>query len=120
MGRKTWESLPFKPLKDRLNIVVSRDPSIYENTVETVEDAIALAGSKGYFRIYGIGGQGIYEAMLPMAHRLLITEVETVVEDADAFFPDEGEGWTEVGRLEWPPTSMKVSAVELQRHKHDR
>lgn len=93
MGRKTWESLPFKPLKDRLNIVVSRDTSLHEHVVGSVEEAIALAQAQGYFRIYGIGGQGIYEAMLPLAHRLLITEVDTVVEDADAFFPNEGEGW---------------------------
>ncbi|EBA07720.1 dihydrofolate reductase [Sagittula stellata] len=96
MGRKTWESLPFKPLKDRLNIVVSRDTSLHEHVVGSVEDAIALAQSQGYFRIYGIGGQRIYEAMLPLAHRLLITEVDTVVEEADAFFPDVGEGWREV------------------------
>lgn len=93
MGRKTWESLPFKPLKDRLNIVVSRDTSLHEHVVGSVEDAIALAQSQGYFRIYGIGGQRIYEALLPLAHRLLITEVDTVVEDADAFFPEVGEGW---------------------------
>jgi len=88
MGRRTWESLPFKPLKDRLNIVVSRDTTLTEHVVPSVEDAIALAQSQGYFRIYGIGGQGIYEALLPLAHRLLITEVDTVVEDADAFFPN--------------------------------
>jgi dihydrofolate reductase len=100
MGRKTWESLPFKPLKNRLNIVVSRDKSLTEHVVGSVDEAIALAQSHGYFRIYGIGGESIYRALLPKAHRLLITEVDTVVENADAYFPefDEGE-WREVASM---------------------
>lgn len=97
MGRRTWESLPFKPLPKRLNIVVSRDKGLTEHVVGSVEEGIALAQSLGYFRVYGIGGQGIYEAMLPLAHRLLITEVDVAVEDADAFFPEIGEEWLEVG-----------------------
>ncbi|KHQ51172.1 dihydrofolate reductase [Mameliella alba] len=96
MGRKTWDSLPFKPLPKRLNIVVSRDRSLHEHVVGSVEEGIALAQSLGYFRIYGIGGQKIYEAMLPLAHRLLITEVDLEVEGADAWFPEIGEGWREV------------------------
>jgi len=100
MGRRTWESLPVKPLKNRLNIVVSRDTSLHEHVVSSVEEAIALAHSDGYFRVYGIGGQSIYETMLPLAHRLLITEVDTEVEDADTWFPEVGEGWREVGWLD--------------------
>lgn len=97
MGRKTWESLPFKPLKNRLNIVVTSQADLYEHTAPSISAAIGLAQAEGYFRIYGIGGQGVYEAMLPMAHRLLLTEVNTVVEDADAFFPEFDEsGWREV------------------------
>jgi dihydrofolate reductase len=99
MGRRTWESLPVKPLKNRLNIVVSRDTSLTEHVVPSVEEAIALARAQGYFRIYGIGGQKIYEALLPLAHRLLITHVDLTVEGADAWFPDVGDDWREVGTL---------------------
>ena len=97
MGRATWESLPVKPLKNRLNIVVSRDTSLTDHVVASVEEAVALARAEGYFRIYGIGGAGIYSAMLPMADRLLLTEVETEVDGADTFFPkvDEAE-WREL------------------------
>ena len=112
MGRRTWESLPFKPLKDRLNIVVSRDTTLTEHVVPGVEDAIALAQSQGYFRIYGIGGQGIYEALLPLAHRLLITEVDTVVEDADAFFPEVGEGWREVGKAKLDKDNFSLESMK--------
>ena len=114
MGRKTWESLPFKPLPKRLNIVVTRDTGLHDLTARTVEEAIGIAQAQGYFRIYGIGGQRIYEAMLPLAHRLLITEVDTVVEDADAFFPEIGEGWREVGSLKLHAT--KSSDVIKEHH----
>lgn len=93
MGRRTWESLPFKPLKNRLNIVVSRDASVWETVAPSPQAAVALAAEAGYARVYGIGGQAIYDALLPLAHRLLVTEVDVEVEGADAFFPafDEGE-----------------------------
>ena len=88
MGRNTWDSLPFKPLKNRLNIVVSSQKNLTEHVVASIEDAIALAQSEGYMRIYGIGGAGIYRAMLPVADRLLVTEVDTEIADADVFFPE--------------------------------
>lgn len=93
MGRRTWESLPFKPLKNRLNIVVSRDASVWETVAPSPQAAVAMAAEAGYARIYGIGGQAIYDALLPLAHRLLVTEVDAEVEGADAFFPafDEGQ-----------------------------
>ena len=88
MGRKTWESLPFKPLKNRLNCVVSSDPTLTEHVFATSEAALEFARSQGYARAYGIGGEGIYRALLPLADRLLITEVALDIADADAFFPD--------------------------------
>lgn len=98
MGRRTWESLPFRPLKNRLNIVVSSDPTVWETVAPTPEAALALAQAAGHSRIYGIGGSAIYRALMPVAHRLLVTEVALDVPDADAFFPefDTGE-W----RLIW-------------------
>ncbi|WP_425099635.1 dihydrofolate reductase [Tropicibacter sp. S64] len=97
MGRRTWESLPVKPLKSRLNVVVTSNPDLCEITAPSVEAALALCRAQGWFRVYGIGGQSIYEALLPLADRLLVTEVDLVVEDADAFFPAFDEGaWREV------------------------
>ncbi|OIQ24914.1 MAG: dihydrofolate reductase [Alphaproteobacteria bacterium MedPE-SWcel] len=88
MGRNTWESLPVKPLKNRLNIVVSSDPQAAETVVPSIAEAITLARREGYARIYGIGGAGIYKEMLAQADRLMITEVDLQIDDADAFFPD--------------------------------
>ena len=87
MGRHTWDSLPFKPLKNRMNIVVTREAGLGEHQAGSVEEAVEMAYAAGYRRVYGIGGARIYGAMLPMAQRLLVTEVDTVVDGADTFFP---------------------------------
>lgn len=91
MGRKTWESLPFKPLKNRLNLVVTSRDDLDVACFSSVDEAIVAAHSQGYQRIYGIGGAGIYGALLPKAHRLLITEVDLEIANADAFFPELDE-----------------------------
>lgn len=108
MGRNTWDSLPFKPLKNRFNIVVSSSSHVAETVCATIEDAIKLAASQGYHRAYGIGGAGIYRAMLPLADRLLITEVETQVEDADTFFPEFSDS-------EWHYNGATVLRSEMPR-----
>ncbi|MGR3758939.1 dihydrofolate reductase [Roseobacteraceae bacterium NS-SX3] len=87
MGRNTWDSLPFKPLKNRLNLVVSSNPSAAETVLPSVEAAVEQAYAQGYRRIYGIGGARIYGGMMAMADRLLITEVDTEVDGADTYFP---------------------------------
>lgn len=98
MGRNTWDSLPFKPLKNRLNIVVSSRDVDAEHVVGSVAAAVALAETHGYRRIYGIGGAGIYTEMLGMAHRLLITEVDVEVTGADTWFPTvDDEKWHVIG-----------------------
>jgi dihydrofolate reductase len=98
MGRKTWDSLPVHPLKGRHNIVVSRQNiADCDDCANSVTQAIELAQKTQRHRIYGIGGAGIYKEMLPLANRLLITEVDTIVEDADTFFPAfKQEDWVEI------------------------
>lgn len=100
MGRKTWESLPVKPLPRRANIVVTTAPMSAEGAVFLPFDAaMAHARALPNRRVYGIGGAGIYAALLPVADRLLITEMDITVPDADAFFPDFDESqWREIGR----------------------
>ena len=94
MGRNTWNSLPNAPLKNRLNIVVTSKGCAAEHCVASVSKALALATKLGYHRIYGVGGAGIYTAMLPLADRLCLTEVNLVVDDADTFFPPfDGAEW---------------------------
>lgn len=97
MGRNTWDSLPKKPLPMRLNIVVSSSPDIGEAKAASVSAAVKIASDRGYNRIYGIGGARIYQEMIPIADRLLITEVNLQIKDADTFFPDlQLDHWTQV------------------------
>lgn len=113
MGRNTWDSLPFKPLKNRLNIVVSSNPDTADLVCPTLQDAIAEARAQGYQRIYGIGGFGIYREMLEMADRLLITEVDLEIEDADTFFPEFNmENWMRIS--ETPLRAEKPACVLLE------
>lgn len=101
MGRNTWESLPFKPLPKRLNIVVSSNSKAAEVVFPSVAAAINHAHEMGLSRIYGIGGAQIYQEMLPLAHRLLISEVDVEVPTADTFFPDfEADLWEKISSVQ--------------------
>lgn len=101
MGRKTWESLPanFRPLPERLNIVVTRTVGYRAEgatVVHSLAQAIAAAGARTAFVI---GGAEIYAQALPLATRLEVTEVDLSV-DGDAFFPPlDRDVWQETARL---------------------
>lgn len=89
MGRKTWDSLPRKPLPGRLNIVITRSPACYEGEAifTSLDRAVETARQAGYDRLYCIGGAEIYRQMMPLADRILLTTVEITAEAADTFFP---------------------------------
>ena len=90
MGRKTWLTLG-KPLKDRLNIVLSRDPNIEPQegliVLSDVDSVLSLNESLAT-DLFVIGGAQIYEAFLPRIERWIITEVPLKVSKADAFMPE--------------------------------
>jgi len=118
MGRKTWESLPFKPLKNRLNCVVSSDPALTEHVFATPMAALEFARAQGYARAYGIGGAGIYRALLSLADRLLITEVALDIPDADAFFPDfNPEDWQQRAAIPLRAQTPICTATEYLRRQ---
>ena len=116
MGRHTWESLPFKPLKNRLNLVVTSKGCGAEHEFTTLDASIEAAHAQGYARIYGIGGNLIYKTLLPMADRLLLTEVDLTIEDADTFFPafDLAE-WQHMGSTEIRAEAPKCVVDEYLR-----
>ena len=116
MGRNTWESLPFKPLKNRLNIVITSKGCGAEHEFTTLNAAITFAENAGYRRIYGIGGNLIYKTLLPMADRLLLTEVDLTIEDADTFFPDFDQAeWMHKGGTEIRAENPKCVVDEYLR-----
>jgi len=89
MGRKTWLTLG-KPLKNRLNIVLSRDPSIEPQesllVLSDVDSVLSLNESLTT-DLFVIGGAQVYEAFLPRIEKWIITEVPVKVSGADAFMP---------------------------------
>ena len=79
MGRKTWDSLPKKPLPGRTNIVVTRDTKFAADgavIVHSLDEALSRAASENPEEIMVIGGAEIYKATLPRATRIYLTEVE--------------------------------------------
>lgn len=121
MGRKTWDSIPekFRPLKGRVNVVVTRKPEEFgigkvgkEEGVEgpvvagsitaALEQLKSLSQSSPQSdatsrthieRIFVIGGGSIYEAalQLPQTDRVLLTKIQKEY-DCDTFFPVDLDG----------------------------
>jgi len=89
MGRKTWLTIG-KPLKNRLNIVLSRDSNIEPQesllVLSDVESVISFSESLTT-DLFVIGGAQIYHAFLPHIDKWIITEVPLTVSGADAFMP---------------------------------
>ena len=103
MGRKTWDSLPIKPLPGRANIVLSRDGSfepqralVCETLTEAIQIAREQAEEDGAEEVCVIGGAAVAQAAFPKARRLYLTEVEADPE-GDVILPEfDLSGWTEV------------------------
>jgi dihydrofolate reductase len=114
MGRKTWDEVG-RPLPGRRNLVVSRQPGLALEGAEvfpTLEAAIAAARTTDD-EPHVIGGSTIYEAAMPFATRIHLTEVHRNVE-ADTFFPPfDRSVWREVERR--PAETEGVEFVTLER-----
>lgn len=109
MGRKTWESLPFRPLPKRLNIVVTRDPGYTaEGAVVAGDPGAALAEARKQAQLDGvsevciIGGAQIYAATRQLADRIYLTEVEAAPEGDARLAPFDPADWQEVYREAFP------------------
>lgn len=97
MGRKTWESLPKKPLPGRLNIVIStRDLGMRTEAGETdaepvqastLEEALKAAAKASQAAPFIIGGASVYSQALPCAGHLELTRILADDPLADTFFP---------------------------------
>ena len=105
MGRKTWDSLPKKPLPGRPNLVLSRDANFraaggwsYSKLDLFLAAAAAMAEEMGVDEVCVIGGSLLYAETLPMADRLVLTEVDLRPE-GDAVFPQLDPAiWAQVSR----------------------
>ena len=116
MGRSTFDSIG-KPLPNRQNIVMTKSPANRDGVIEVldVESAINEA-KKTSKKISIIGGESIYKEFLPLANKLLITEIDITVEGADTFFPEWREHqWIEKSRIDSMENGIKYSFVEYLR-----
>jgi dihydrofolate reductase len=108
MGRKTFESIG-RPLPKRRNIVLTRDLNFQADGVEVIhslEAGLANLESSGLEgEVMITGGGEVYSLALPVAHKMLLTFVDTLVEDADAFFPEWNTG-------EWRETSRELHEID--------
>jgi dihydrofolate reductase len=104
MGRKTWDSIPakFRPLPGRTNIVLTRQSDWQDSGAQRVSD---LQEAFSYCKqlaskpdtVWVIGGAQIYAQALPLAHTVVITEIDADIA-GDTFAPILGSQWREVLR----------------------
>ena len=122
MGRKTAESLG-RALPGRSNLVLTRSgrvPFAGMRAVETLEQALGIAGAEQAVELCVIGGGEIFALALPRADRMHLTRVDTAVAGADAFFPrfDPGE-WREASREARQADARNEFAFEFADYERD-
>jgi dihydrofolate reductase len=91
MGRRTWDSLPsrFRPLPNRHNIVVTRNPAWTADgatTAADVDTAVATARSEDDTVVI-LGGAQIYALAMPLADTLWVTDIDVEIDAPDAYAP---------------------------------
>ena len=87
MGRKTWDSLPFKPLPKRRNVVITSHAKNDVETHSSIETCIATLKNDGIEKVFVIGGAKIYKSFFQFANVLHITHVHKIEDGIDTFFP---------------------------------
>ena len=98
LGRKTLATFPGgRPLKNRRNLVLSRDPAFSPEGAEVFRDLDSLLEAAPADS-FVIGGASVYAALLDACHTAYITKIHAAWPEADAFFPnlDENPAWEAV------------------------
>ena len=130
MGRKTWDSLPKKPLPNRENIILSKTvrntlnsvklPELKTAFLTNPEQAINLCKERKYDELWVMGGTKIYELFYNeynhLIDKIFITRVSKDYE-CDVFFPEISELFTitdTVQKTEWEETLQENVEVEYQ------
>ncbi|MDR0713766.1 MAG: dihydrofolate reductase [Bacteroidales bacterium] len=105
MGRKTYESLPVKPLPNRKNIIVSAtlDKAPGCLLAASIDEAVGYCGEEECFVI---GGMHLYRQMMPLADKLYLTRIHHRF-PADAFFPPIDAGQWQLETAERHPSDSQ-------------
>ena len=87
MGRKTWDSLPKKPLSDRKNIVLSSIKQGKAETFHTYNECLNTLKGNNTDKIYIIGGRSLYKLFFNIADYLHITKIQILESKVNEYFP---------------------------------
>jgi dihydrofolate reductase len=94
MGRRTYESFPRRPLRNRTNIVLTRsveyDVAAGVVVMDGMEAALNFAAASGALKLFVLGGARIYQEALPHVDEMILTHIPVRVE-GDTYFPDWDE-----------------------------
>lgn len=97
MGRKTWESLPKKPLPDRFNIVISstQQEDCLTFSFDSIKQWLPIMKSSNIMDVFIIGGGALYKDLLPYCDKAYVTKINKSHENVDTYFPnlDAEPGW---------------------------
>jgi dihydrofolate reductase len=118
MGRKTFESIG-RPLPNRRNIVITRNPEWKHEGVDAVTSVDAALALLGDEEAFVIGGAQIYAETLPRTSRLVVTEIGQTFA-CDAFFPPiDPAVWKETARERYhsDKNGFDYAFVTYQRHQ---
>ena len=115
MGRSTFESIG-RPLPGRTSVVLTRDPAAHIPGVLVAHSlAEAIERSAGDPELFVIGGEQVFRAALPIADRILLTEIRLEV-DGDTVFPElEPGAWTVVSSEPLPDPVLDATFSVLER-----
>lgn len=106
MGKNTWESLPKKPLPNRINIVIdyieksSCLPNVFFKNLENTKSFINLNSNLNFFII---GGGSIYKQLLSICDQVYVTKIYKAYDNVDTYFSnlDNQNSWigTPIGEI---------------------
>ena len=113
MGRKTWESIG-RALPGRRSIVLTRNPRFSAPGCETAGSlAQALAMCEGAAEVFVIGGAQLFAEALPLAQRLVVTEIDADFE-GDTFFPPfDPAAWRQTAREHLAPGPQRAFGIDF-------
>ena len=123
MGRKTFESLPVKPLKNRINVVLTNDET-FENEGVFVEHSLehVLIKYKNLQKdVFIIGGSSIYKQFMPYADMVYLTEIDYGFSDVDVYFPEmKMSEWILVSEIHHPKDDKHDYPFSIKTYKRKR
>ena len=116
MGRKTFESLGNKPLNGRLNLVLTRQKELEvqgATVVSSLGQAVEVAQAQDYKELLVIGGGEVYKAALPLANKIWLTRVHTLIE-GDTLFPALDDAWEMVNQISYPTDEKHLYSFDIE------